>query len=63
MKKQINTDEVHVTRISNGDVFGHLARHCDEGGCAGDELFFKDLDATDFEVGLVYEVDMEDGRE
>jgi hypothetical protein len=49
---------VHVTAIRKGGVYGHPDSRCDEGGCAaGTELFFSQVDASDVEVGNVYEID------
>lgn len=31
--------EYHVTSTRNGGVYGHATAHCDESGCAGDELY------------------------
>lgn len=45
---------VHVTRVTNGDVYGHAARHCDPTGCAGDERYLGRIE--DAEVGHVYEI-------
>ena len=50
------TSTVHVTRISNGDVFGHSTSTCDAHGCAGHERLFASVDAADVTVGDVVDL-------
>ena len=53
-------ETIHITRTTeHGEVYGHETSHCDPQGCAGDELFWKDLEGADLEVGEVYA--LEDG--
>lgn len=37
---------VHITRISNGDVYGHQTAQCDAGGCANCEHYFSNVSAA-----------------
>jgi hypothetical protein len=50
------TRRIHVTRVdAGGGVHGHTTDHCDEAGCAGDELFFRDVDGEGVSAGDVIE--------
>ncbi len=49
----------HIMRKGPSGVYGHETSHCDEAGCAGDEVyvFVHRFDAV--ERGHVYEIDDE----
>lgn len=39
---RVGRSRVHVTRLgSAGEIYGHATKHCDEGGCSGDERYFQ----------------------
>lgn len=44
-------EEVHVTRVQDGGVYGHTTDHCNESGCNGDEQYFSELDGEEYERG------------
>ena len=53
----MDNEIVHVTRYDMaGNVFGHDARTCDPGGCAGYERHYNGLSAGDVEQHNVYEI-------
>lgn len=47
------TSQIHVTRISNGSVYGHSTTTCDGHGCSGHERYYPSVDATGVEPGDV----------
>ncbi len=55
----MKTVEVHVTKVTRDNVYGHSTDHCDPAGCAGDELFWADLFPDECEPGDVKEVEVD----
>lgn len=51
--------EIHVTRISDGSVYGHETSHCDAGGCAaGADGYWSNLNPEDVTVGDVVDLEV-----
>lgn len=54
----MENETIHVTRISDNDVYGHPTTRCDPAGCAGgNEIYYSEADAEDIEVGHTYTLD------
>lgn len=50
-------ENFHVTRVTEGGVYGHSDSSCDEGGCAaGSEVYFAEVDADEVEEGHTYAI-------
>ena len=48
---------IHVTRVSEGAVYGHATRHCDASGCNGLEHYFPEVSAADIAPGDLVDLD------
>jgi len=56
------SDCVHVTAVRQDGVYGHSEEHCDPSGCAGNELFYKNIRPDAVEVGGLYEFRIDSGE-
>ena len=47
--------QIHVTRVSGADAYGHETSHCDEVGCNGTEYYFPGIAGSEVVRGdIVY---------